>query len=253
VADCALLDSIVTGDAAARAPAPIRGLRLGVPRRFFWDGLHPESARLCEAALAALSAAGAELVEVDLADAGRLDAENGFSIALYETVEDLNRYLTEHGLPLDFKALAERCASPDVRGLLTSLSGEGAVPEQAYRQAIATGRPALRRVFQSGFDSNRIEAIVFPATPLPAAPIGDDDTTELGGQPVPTFLTFIRNSSPGSVAGVPGISLPVGLTNAGLPVGLEVCAAAGNDRRLLEIALLVEALLPPMPASPGVA
>ncbi|MEO6269133.1 MAG: indoleacetamide hydrolase [Lautropia sp.] len=252
VADCALLDSIVAGDAAPGAPASLRGMRLGVPRGFFWEGLHAETERVCEEALASLRAAGAVLVDVDLADAGRLDAENGFSIALYETVEDLNRYLSEHGSSLDFKALAEGCASPDVRGLLTSLTGTGAVPPDAYRQAIEIGRPALQRLYRQCFDSNRIDAVVFPATPLPAAPVGDDETTELAGKQVPTFLTFIRNSSPGSVAGVPGLSIPAGLSSAGLPVGLEFCGAAGNDRRLLEIGLAVEALLPKLPPPPCV-
>ncbi|HVL59175.1 MAG TPA: amidase family protein, partial [Burkholderiaceae bacterium] len=63
---------------------------------------------------------------------------------------------------------------------------------------------------------------------------------------------FIRNSSPGSVAGVPGLSLPAGLTVAGLPVGIELTGAAGDDARLLAIGMAVEAVLPPLPAPPGI-
>ena len=91
-------------------------------------------------------------------------------------------------------------------------------------------------------------AVVFPTTPLPAAPIGDDETVELNGARVPTFPTFIRNTSPGSVAGIPGISLPAALTAAGLPLGLELDGPEGSDAALLAIAAAVEAVLPSMPA-----
>ena len=64
---------------------------------------------------------------------------------------------------------------------------------------------------------------------------------------MPTFFTFIRNCSPGSVAGIPGISLPAALTAAGLPLGLELDADAGDDARLLGIALAIEGVLPKLP------
>ena len=70
----------------------------------------------------------------------------------------------------------------------------------------------------------------------------------LNGRRVSTFATFIRNTDPGSVAGVPGISLPAGLTQDGLPVGLALEGLPGADRRLLSIAAAVEMLLPPLPA-----
>ena len=97
------------------------------------------------------------------------------------------------------------------------------------------------------FRRKQIEAVVFPTTPLPAAPIGDDETVLLNGQRVPTFFTFIRNSSPGSVAGIPGISLPAAMTDAGLPLGIELDAAEGADARLLAIAQAVERVLPKLP------
>ena len=71
----------------------------------------------------------------------------------------------------------------------------------------------------------------------------------LNGRPCPTFPTFIRNTDPGSNAGIPGISLPAGFCD-GLPVGLALDAAAGRDRRLLAIAAAIEAVLPGMPMAP---
>ena len=76
------------------------------------------------------------------------------------------------------------------------------------------------------------------------------DIVPLNGKPAPTFVTFVRNSGPGSVAGIPGLSLPSGMTVAGLPVGIELSGPAGGDRRLLAIGAAVEALLPRLPPPP---
>ena len=70
---------------------------------------------------------------------------------------------------------------------------------------------------------------------------------ELNGKQVPTFLTYIRNTDPGSNAGIPGLSLPVGLTNAGLPVGLELDGPVNSDRRLLAIGLSPERVFGRLP------
>ena len=247
VADCVLLDSVVTSSRAAPV-ANLKGLRLGVPRALFWEGLDAETGRLMEQTLRSLSRAGVVLVEGDIADVGRLDNEAGFPIALYETVEDLDRYLAGHGSPLQYRELVAQCGSPDVAGLLQSLHGEGAVPEAAYRHALQVLRPQLQAAYRDHFRRHDIAAVVFPTTPLPAAPIGDDETVELNGARVPTFPTFIRNTSPGSVAGIPGISLPAAMTAAGLPLGLELDGPEGSDGALLAIAAAVEAALPPMPA-----
>jgi Asp-tRNA(Asn)/Glu-tRNA(Gln) amidotransferase A subunit family amidase len=246
VADCVLLDHVVTGSPDS-APVRLAGLRLGVPRAHFWSPLGTEVAQQMEQVLATLKAAGAVLVEGDIADVGRLDAEAGFPIALYETVRDLGAYLQGHGSKLGYAELAAQCASPDVAGLLQSLSGEGAMPEAAYRHALDVLRPQLQAAYREHFRRHDVAAVIFPTTPLAAAPIGDDETVDLNGERAPTFPTFIRNTSPGSVAGIPGISLPAAMTAAGLPLGLELDGLEGDDARLLAIAAAVEAVLPKMP------
>jgi mandelamide amidase len=249
VADCVLLDAVVTGGSADVAPARLQGLRIGVPRRFFWEDLDPELGKICEAVLARLQDAGVVLVEIDMSEEAALDSEAGFPIALYEAVGDLGSYLADHQSGLDFAGLAKRSASPDVNGLLNSLAGAGAVPEAAYRKAMEQ-RAQLQDAYRRHFSEHDIAAVIFPATPAPAAKIGDDETFMLNGTPHPTFATFIRNSGPGSVAGVPGISVPAGLTPAGLPVGVEISGPASTDRALLAIAAAVEPLLPKLPAPP---
>jgi len=248
VADCALLDGVVTGSVAAPAVPGLKGLRLGVPRAHFWAPLDGETARLMEEVLARLKDAGAVLIEADIPDVGRLDGEAGFPIALYETVVDLNAYLEEHGSSMRYRELVAQCASPDVKGLLQSLHGEGAIPEAAYRHALDVLRPQLQAAYRDHFRRHDVAAVVFPTTPLPAAPIGDDETVLMNGERVPTFFTFIRNASPGSVAGIPGISLPAALTAAGLPLGLELDAGENADARLLAIAAAVERVLPKISA-----
>jgi indoleacetamide hydrolase len=247
VADCALMDTVVTGATDKVASIGLQGLRIGVPRRHFWEDLDPELGRICETVLSQLKEAGVVLVEVDMSEEAALDGEAGFPIALYETVVDLGRYLAEHNTGLDFAGLAKRAASPDVNGILMSLTGDGAVPEPVYRNALRQ-RATLQDAYRRHFSEQGIAAVVFPTTPAPAALIGEDETFDLNGKPHPTFATFIRNSGPGSVAGIPGISLPAGITASGLPVGIELSGPILGDRELLAIAAAVERLLPKLPA-----
>ncbi len=102
VADCVLLDGVVTGGPTEVEPATLKGLRLGVPRGFFWENLDAEVGQMLEAALVRLREAGVVLVEGDVADVHALDAAAGFPIALHEVVMDLDRYLAEHATGLDF-------------------------------------------------------------------------------------------------------------------------------------------------------
>lgn len=247
VADCALLDGVVTGGPTDVAAAQLKGLRLGVPKQHFWENLDTELEKICRSALDRLADAGIELIDVDMSEEARLDREAGFPIALYETVADLNVYLTEHQTGLDYAGLVAKVASPDVKGILQSLVGAGAVPETAYRQALEQ-RKVLQDAYSRHFRDHRIAAIVFPTTPAPAAKIGDDETFLLNGKAVPTFPTFISNTSPGSVGGIPGISLPIGMTAAGLPVGIELSGPEASDQQLLAIAASVENLFPRPPA-----
>ena len=250
VADLVLLDTIITGARDKVAPASLRGLRVGVPRAVFWKNLDPETERLATAALDQLRSAGVEVLEVDMPGLVELNAKVSFPVALYEANVDLTRYLKRYRIPLDIKGLAERIASPDVKGLFASAIVPGAkdaIPEKVYRDALAT-RPALQRLYAETFKTHGIAALVFPTTPLPAAPVGDDQTTMLNGADVPTFFTFIQNTDPGSNAGIPGLTVPIGRTAAGLPVGLELDGPAGSDRRLLGIGLALEALFGRLPA-----
>jgi Asp-tRNA(Asn)/Glu-tRNA(Gln) amidotransferase A subunit family amidase len=248
VADCVLLDGVVADGATEVAPARLSGLRIGVPRGHFWENLDVELGEILESALARLRGAGVVLVEGDVPDVAALDAAAGFPIALYEMVPDIDRYLSEHATGLDFADLMAQVKSPMVRDALAGLVGADAVSEAVYRAALGTHRPALQETYRRYFRERGVAAMVFPTTPLPAAKIGEDYTVVLNGAPVPTLATYIRNLGPGSTAGIPGLSLPAGMTKAGLPVGIAIDGPENNDRQVLAIALALETVLPRLPA-----
>jgi mandelamide amidase len=245
VADVQVVDELVTGVPAYEG-GPAR-LRLGVPRGGFYEGLHPVVKDAAEFALDQLADAGVELVEMDVAGAHQLDAECGFPIVFYELARDLPAYLATLPGPekdLSFADVLAEVASPDVRGAM-EFAASGSVTDEAYRQALDV-RERLRRAYAEALrshDGAPLDALIYPTTPLPAPPIGDDDTTELNGEQVPVFLTTISNTGPGSTAGMPAISLPAGTSDDGPPIGMSLEAFSGDDEALLAVARRVEEVL----------
>jgi len=101
------------------------------------------------------------------------------------------------------------------------------------RHALTKHRPALQETYRRHFRERGVAAMVFPTTPLPAAKIGEDYAVMLNGVPVSTLSTLIRNLAPGSTVGIPGLSLPAGMTKAGLPVAMAIDAPEKSDHQLL--------------------
>ena len=244
VADAVRLDSVLSGDGLASEPAAsLDKVRLGVPRALFYRDLDPDVARVAEQVLSRLREAGVNLVEADIPDVAELNEATGFPVVLYETSQLLPAYLAENRPEVTPDQLLAAIASPDVSAVVGMALG-GEITEQAYRQALEVERPRLQAAYADYFRQHRVEAVIFPTTPLPARPITKDlATVELGGKQVPTFPTYIRNTDPASNAGIPGISLPAGSSQDGLPIGMELDGPAGSDRRLLQIATAIEALL----------
>ena len=247
VQDAALLDSVLTGAAIGLQTASLKGLRLGVPRAYFYNGGDTEVLDRMEALLSQLAKLGVTLVEADVSSLGPLNDQVGFPVALFEVMVDLPAYLASNHYKLSVADIVAQIASPDVAGIMGSQLGDQAMPLAAY-QAALHARVHLQAAYAEHFAAHRLDALVFPTTILPARPIGQDETVELNGVQVPTFPTYIRNTDPGSNAGIPGISIPMGLSKAGLPLGLELDGPVSSDRHLLAVAAAIEAALPPMPA-----
>jgi Asp-tRNA(Asn)/Glu-tRNA(Gln) amidotransferase A subunit family amidase len=245
VADAALLDAIVTGGEQAN-PRPLRGLRLGIPRSPFWQDLDPEVAPVMEDALDRLRREGVVLVEADIPEASTLNQRSAFPIAFYEFRVDLPRYLAEAGTGITLDDVESRIASPDVQAAVAEAAQ---VTRSQYETAEHIGRPRLQHRYARYFADNDLVAMVFPTTVLPARPIGEDRTVDLNGRRAPTFATYIRNTDADAVAGIPGLSLPAGLTGSGLPVGLELDGPVGSDATLLGLGRALERdVFPALPA-----
>ncbi len=249
VSDLVLLDQVMSGD---RRPVPVPGLttiRLGVGRSPYLDNAHPEVLRLMEETLAALKAAGVRLVDVDIPPLTGANDKVGFPVALYEGNADLAAYLKKYETGLTVQDVAAQVASPDVKFVFdTFIVGEKAIPEPVYREALQVHRPALKQLYDDVFTWFKIDALIFPTTKHPALKQDGAPEMTVGDQKVPVFFVFIANTDPGSNAGIPGLSLPLGLTSDGLPVGVALDGPAGSDRRLLGIGLALEKVLKPVPA-----
>jgi mandelamide amidase len=238
--DVELLDACCVPQAASGAPVALKGLRLGVPRAYFYEAMQPELAAVVEGALERLRAAGVELVEADIPDLGRLMSQ--LSPVGSDLAGGLRLYIAESGAQVTPQEIVQSIADPQLRqGMLAALAAQAGAPP-------ASGPPpgdAVKRAYADYFAAHNLEAAIFPTSPEVAYPV----PTDIAGGGTGT-IAMIRNTLPGAHAGTPGLSIPAGLTASGLPVGLELDAPAGADRRLLGIGHAIEALLPPLPPPP---
>jgi mandelamide amidase len=244
VADVALLDSVITGTPMAQAE-PLRGKRFGIPASF-WSGLDRDVENVAKSARAKLADAGVVLVDADMAGLFEQNGKVSFVVALHEPIADIPAYLKASGIEgITLADIAGQIASPDVQGAFGAITADafGA----AYPDAIAVQRPALQKIYEAYFRDNNLDGILFPTTIAPAPVIdaekGSSEMSFNGDRPVPTFDTMIRNTDPGSNAGIPGLSLYAGLTPGGLPVGIEIDGPLGSDTKLLGLGLSIELLL----------
>ncbi len=249
VADVALLDAVISGRAIPAAIG-LTGLRIGIPASF-WSGLDNTLAAVVNAAKARLAAAGVVFVDVDTVGLAALNDNVSFQVALHEPIADIPAYLAATGVTgVTVAGIAAQVASPDVRGAFGAILADafGA----AYPAAIAVYRPRMQALYASYFADNALDAMLFPTTILPAVAIdavnGSSTVSINGGPPIDEFGAFIRNTDPGSNAGIPGLSVFAGMTTGGLPVGLELDGPVGSDSRLLAIGLSIEAVLGVAPA-----
>ena len=215
VADIRLVDAVIAPEAEVMMILEPPGLRIGVDRGFFFANLDEASVPVIEAALERIQAAGVELIDAEVPHLEALLAQSAFPIALYEVVRDMEAYLEAYDTGTDLPELAAAAASPDVQGIFGLVMGDGAISEEVYQKALAA-RQQLVEIYADYFDSNELDAMLLPTTLLPARPIeGSLETVDLNGEQVPTFPTYIHNTDPASIAGVPGLSLPAGTTARG--------------------------------------
>ena len=255
IEDLVLLDAVITGDPMISGHVPLRGVRIGIPRAHYYEGLDAEVERVATEALAKLRDAGAVLVEVDVP--GLTERNDGMvvRIAYYEFGHAMPAYLARFQTNVSFQELVEG-TSPDIRKVIDDLvvgKGPKVVTEQAYREAMEKWRPELQAMLRGYFAKHELDMIAFPpcrapAPPIPDPPVSPGPEVVIGGKVQPPRFVFGRNVTPSSNAGMPGLVIPAGMSKSGLPIGLEFDAPEGKDRHLLALGLSIQRVLGSIPA-----
>ena len=248
VADLALFDAVIASERTPLQPTPLRGLRLGVVRDYWYRDLDPELERITASALARLQQAGVELVESEFPQLANLHKSITGPIITHDVGPAIGSYLSEYHAGLDFEQLVSQ-ASPGVRNDLRQVfpGGSDFVSDADYAVLVSSRVPELRRRYREYFARTGVAAIVFPATAVPAPPVGAEGAVTVGDRQIHLFTALARNITPTGSAAIPGLVLPAGLTSSGLPVAIELDGRAGMDRALLELGMSVEHLLGPLP------
>ncbi|MDE1182584.1 indoleacetamide hydrolase [Paraburkholderia sp.] len=249
VADIALLDGVITGERVL-PDVELAALRIGLPTPL-WDALERVVEQVTRAALTRLEATGVTFVPVDMPDLLPLNDLIGAPVAIREARDDVPEWLAANNAPVRTVAeIAARIASPDVRDAYDAILANAL--DHLYHDAMNVHRPKLQQHYADTFATHRLDALLFPTTRLVAVPVDElncsSTVTIDGATPIDEMAAFLRNTDPASNAGIPGLSLPAGVTDHGLPVGLELDGPLGSDRRLLAIGIAFERVLGVLPA-----
>jgi len=199
-------------DYAAALAGPVRGLRVGIPRGYFWEALPADIAGAVTAALETLGRLGLTLEDVEIPE--WLAAADASQVLIRcEAAAEYRQALREH--PADL--------IPEVRARLEAGSATSAPDYVDALRAAGRLRFALDRLFR------RIDVLALP---------GRDQTAprmDAGGKLLEP-LSPRNYSSPLNLAGVPGLSVPCGFDRRGLPIGLQLAGRAWEETTLLRVA-----------------
>jgi aspartyl-tRNA(Asn)/glutamyl-tRNA(Gln) amidotransferase subunit A len=202
------------------APVPVNGLRLAVPRGYFFELLDDEVRARFEEALDRLRAAGARITDINIRHAS-LTAPTYLHLVLTDAA-------AYHAATLE--RMPERY-TPAVR--LRLEMGRYVLAED-YVRALE-GREILRREVDSALAGH--SAVALPTLPIPAPPIGAA-SIQVGSATEPVRNLMLRLTQLFNVTGHPAIALPAGHTSAGLPCSVQLVGA--DTETLLPVALACE-------------
>ena len=228
-ADAALLfDAIRISSSRKSAKSPsfssarARKPRLGIPREFFFDLLSPQVASAFDVSVKLLRKHGAQFKKVSLPLVNESE-DAGNQIAWAEA-------LVYHQQSGWFPNRADEYGE-DVRMRLEMGVKVSAV---TYLNALQT-RERFFAEFQALLVEQDLDALIVPTTPI-AAPLLDEDSISINGVPHPARALLLRLNRPANLAGVPAISVPCGLVQGNLPVGLQFIGPLHSEPLLLALA-----------------
>ncbi len=249
--DCALLLNVMTGfdpndstslerdkeDYARDLDRPLAGLRVGLPKEFFAEGLNAEVTAAVEAAVTELKKLGATTVEVSLANAG-LAIPVYYVLAPAEASSNLSRF---DGVRYGYRApeytdLNDMYAKTRAQGFGAEVKRRiliGAyVLSHGYYDAYYLQAQKIRRLIAHDFaEAFKVcDVILGPTAPGTAFRLG-----EKSDDPVEMYLNDLY-TIPANLAGLPGMSLPCGFDRQNLPIGLQLVGDYFSEAKMLNVA-----------------
>jgi aspartyl-tRNA(Asn)/glutamyl-tRNA(Gln) amidotransferase subunit A len=256
VRDAALLLQVIAGHDACDStsgdlPIPdysqaltrgVQGLRLGVPREYFIDGMDREVESAVHAGIETLHGLGAEIVEVSLPHTPYAvatyyilaTAEASSNLARYDGVRyGLRTAHYENLLNMYMRTRAEGFGAEVKRRIMLGTYALSAGYYDAYYRKAQQLRTLFRQDFRQAF--MQCEALLAPVSPVPAFRFGErlDD-------PLQMYLADIF-TIPVNLAGLPAMSIPCGFTQSELPIGLQIMAPPFREDTILQVAAAFEA------------
>ncbi len=248
VADAALLLSVIAGhderdstsvdrpvpDYPAALERPLEGLRIGIPREAFGEGLDAGVRAAVEAALTVFREHGAKVIDIHLPHAKHgiacyylvATAEASSNLARYDGVHYGHRTVGVDDIIEMYSQSRRDGFGPEVkrRIMLGTYALSSGYYDAYYLKALKV-RTLLRRDFERAFD--KVDVIASPVAPTTAFKLG-----EKKDDPLAMYLADVYTTSL-NLAGLPGMSVPCGFDAAGLPVGLQLIAPAFDEETLL--------------------
>ena len=250
IADSASVLSVIAGHDAADstcAPAsvpnyssemhrPLAGLKIGVPAEYFGPGLDPEVRSKIESGIGLLEKLGCKPVAIRMAHTDYAIATY-YIVATAEASSNLARYDgVRYGLRVSgntlmdmYRKTREQGFGPEVkRRIMLGTYALSAGYYDAYYLRAQKVRALIARDFSQAFE--QVDAIITPTTPTAAFKLGEKTS-----DPLQMYLADIYTVT-GSLAGIPGMSVPCGQTKAGLPVGMQIFGSHFGEARILQLA-----------------
>ena len=254
VTDCAILLNALSGydsrdSTSVNRPVPdytkaltknIRGVKIGIPKEYFIEGINAEVKKAVERAIETLKKLGAEVVEISLPHTEYAvatyyivaTAEASSNLARYDGVKYGHRKEGTSIVDMYGKTRADGFGKEAKRRIMLGTYALSAGYYDAYYLKANKVRTLIRQDFEKVFA--KVDVIITPTSPTPAFKIGEklDD-------PLKMYLSDIFTIS-ANLAGIPGISIPCGLTKNDLPIGLQILGKHFDEEGILRVSYAYE-------------
>ena len=218
----------------------VKGLRIGIPKEYRPEGLNADVAALWDKGMQWLKDAGAELVDISLPHT-QFALPTYYIVAPAEASSNLARYDgVRYGLRVDGGSLDEMYSKTRAAGFGAEVKRRimigtyvlSAGYYDAYYLKAQKVRTLIYKDFTDAFES--VDAILTPTAPTPAFAAGEKED-----DPVAMYLNDVF-TVPASLAGIPGASVPAGLSSEGLPLGLQILTKRWDEETMFRVCQVLE-------------